>query len=99
MTRYLPALLAAMAFTTPAWAGDAQPTGRALAQTCYVCHGPQGHSPGPIPALHGQSAEQIASALTEYKAGTRPATIMSRIAQGYSDESIKLVADYLASQN
>lgn len=99
MMRYLPALLAAMAFAAPAWAADAQPTGRALAQTCYVCHGPQGKSPGPVPALHGQSAEQIASALTEFKAGARPATIMDRIAQGYSDESIALVAEYLASQN
>jgi len=33
-----------------------------------------------------------------YKEGTRPATIMNRIAKGYSDEEIKAMAGYFAKQ-
>jgi len=33
-----------------------------------------------------------------FKSGTRPATIMHQLAKGYTDEQIRLLATYFASQ-
>ena len=70
--------------------------GRALALTCAVCHGTAGRSPGAIPAIHGMPAQAIARALVEFRDGRRPATVMGRIATGYSDRDIEDLAAYLA---
>lgn len=68
-----------------------------LSNSCAACHGTDGKSPGAIPSIHGKTAEFIAQALTEFRAGTRPSTVMGRHAKGYSDEEIKLIAEYFAS--
>lgn len=63
-----------------------------LSITCTGCHGPEGHSPGPMPSLYGRPAEAIAEILLEFKLDRRPATVMNRIAKGFSDEEIKRLA-------
>lgn len=70
--------------------------GAMLSNSCAACHGTDGNSPGAIPSLHGKSADFIARSLREFRAGTRPATVMDRHAKGYSDEEIQLIADYFA---
>ena len=45
--------------------------------------------------LQGRSAEYIEKAMLQFKAGERPATVMNRIAKGYTDEEIKLLSAYL----
>ncbi len=72
--------------------------GEMLSNSCAACHGTDGKSPGAIPSIHGKSAQFIAQALTEFRAGTRPSTVMGRHAKGYSDEEIKLIAEHFASQ-
>lgn len=67
-----------------------------LAGSCAACHGPDGDSPGAIPPLRGKSAQFIEMALREYKTGTSSATVMGRLARGYSDEEIRLIAAYFA---
>lgn len=69
-----------------------------LVNSCAACHGPGGHSPGAIPSLAGKSPEFIERALKEFRAGERPATVMDRHAKGYSDEEIRLIAEYFASK-
>lgn len=63
-----------------------------LSLTCTGCHGPEGHSPGPMPSLYGRPAESVAEILREFKHDRRPATVMSRIAKGFSDEEIQRLA-------
>ena len=72
--------------------------GMMLSNSCAACHGTDGKSPGAIPSIYGKSAQFISQALTEFRAGTRPSTVMGRHAKGYSDEEIKLIAEYFASQ-
>lgn len=77
----------------------ATPSAEMLAYTCAGCHGPNGVSQGPAtPSLAGISTEYFTEAMAEYKEGTRPSTIMTRIAKGYSEEESKLMADYFAKQ-
>lgn len=80
--------------------GHAQGPTRAdlLVGSCFGCHGTDGHSPGAIPALAGKSPDYIEQAMRAFRAGARPATVMSRHATGYSDEEIRLIADYFAAQ-
>ena len=67
-----------------------------LSNSCAGCHGTDGNSPGAIPSIQGKSADFIATALTEFRDGKRPSTVMGRHAKGYSDEEIKLIADHFA---
>jgi sulfide dehydrogenase cytochrome subunit len=73
--------------------------GMVLALSCASCHGTNGASPGSIPRIQGRSAEYIEKAMLQYKAGERPATVMNRIAKGYTDEEIKLLSAYLGNQS
>jgi len=74
-------------------AAAADPTEAAvLALSCAACHGPGGASPGSIPAIDRLTPSEIAEALQAFRAGTRPATVMDRIARGYSDAEIRLLS-------
>jgi len=70
--------------------------GAMLSNSCSACHGTDGKSPGAIPSINGKSARFINQALTEFRSGNRTSTIMGRHAKGYSDQEIKLIADYFA---
>jgi len=72
--------------------------GMMLSNSCAACHGTDGKSPGAIPSIHGKSVQFISQALIEFRAGTRPSTVMGRHAKGYTDEEIKLIAEHFASQ-
>jgi len=64
------------------------------ASSCSGCHG----GAPPLPVLTGRDAAEIVAALDAFRAGTRPATVMDRIAKGFShDESVSIVA-WLATQ-
>ena len=71
--------------------------GAMLGNSCSACHGTDGKSPGAIPSIYGKSSQFISQALSEFRSGVRPSTVMGRHAKGYSDKEIKLIADYFAS--
>ncbi|NNJ98358.1 MAG: cytochrome c4 [Gammaproteobacteria bacterium] len=76
----------------------AAPSASMLANTCAGCHGTNGISVGPAsPTIAGKSAEYLKEVMEGYKSGDRHATIMNRIAKGYTDEEIALMADYYAA--
>ena len=91
------ALLLAAVPWAPAHAQDAN-LARNLAATCANCHGTNGNARGEMKALAGRPAAATVTLMAGYKNGSLPATIMHQIAKGYTDEQIKLVADYLAAQ-
>jgi len=72
------------------------PSGQAMAQTCYVCHGPEGRSVEGVPALMRGQKEFVMRQMVEFKTDRRPATIMNRVAKSYGDAEIAAIADYLA---
>ncbi len=68
-----------------------------LANTCAGCHGPDGVSTGPAaPTIAGLPEEYFIDVMNMFKEGERRNTIMGRIAKGYSDEEIELMAKYFA---
>ncbi|MDF1719959.1 MAG: hypothetical protein P1U65_04735 [Minwuia sp.] len=69
---------------------------RVLALSCAACHGPGGASPGSIPSLKGKDPVFIAEALRAFRDGSRPATVMGRIATGYSDAEIEVLSRQFA---
>ena len=72
--------------------------GAMLSNSCAACHGTDGNSPGAIPSIAGKSAAFIAGALMDFSSGKRAGTVMSRHATGYSEEEIRLIADFFASR-
>lgn len=88
-------LVAGLAAGQSAFAGEAD--GRIIAATCNGCHGFEGKSVGDVPSLHGRSATLMVKAMKDFKSGARSATIMDRIAKGYSDKEIENVAEYYAN--
>jgi sulfide dehydrogenase cytochrome subunit len=77
---------------------DALTRGVMLSNSCAGCHGTDGHSPGAIPSIAGKSAAFVETALREFQSGKRQATVMGRHAKGYTDEEIKLIAEFFASK-
>jgi len=90
------AAFAATLLTAGVAAAQDGPSGQAMVQTCYVCHGPEGRSAEAVPALMRGQKEFVVRQMIEFKADRRPATIMNRIAKSYSDAEIAAIADYLA---
>ncbi len=93
------ALLAAGGLGFSASATAAPDAGVMLANTCVGCHGPMGNSGGPAtPTIAGMATDTFTESMKGYKEGTRPATVMDRIAKGYTEDEIKAMAGYFAKQ-
>lgn len=63
------------------------------ATTCSGCHGAGSALP-----LDGWTADDIRTAMADYKNGTGPATLMPRLAAGFSDEEIAAIALWIAKE-
>jgi cytochrome c553 len=98
----LAVLAATSALSLPALAQSAGSStlARNLAATCANCHGTNGQAVGDMKPLAGTPAARTVALMTFYKTNAKPegVTIMHQIAKGYTDEQIKLIADYLAAQ-
>jgi len=92
--RLTAALAFALVMTAVAQAADA-PAGAA---SCSGCHAGNARVDTPVPPLAGRSASDIATAMAEYKSGTRKGTIMDRIAKGFSDAETQAIAAWYAQQ-
>ncbi|MGE0080080.1 MAG: cytochrome c [Thiohalomonadaceae bacterium] len=67
-----------------------------LVAPCFACHSNDDAIRGDIPRLDIE-AERIRVKLEDFREDDARTTIMGRIARGYSDEEIALIADYLGS--
>ena len=75
------------------------PSATSLAGSCSACHGPNGVSRGPAtPTLAGVNKEYFVETMDAFKTGKRHATVMGRIAKGFSDDEIKSMAGYFADK-
>lgn len=93
-------LLIPLAFALAASGSQAQDVhlARNLAATCANCHGTDGVAKGEMKTLAGRPAAELIQLVNEFRSGTRPATIMHQISKGYTDEQIRLVAEFFAAQ-
>ena len=65
------------------------------ASSCSGCHAAITTA---IPSLRGLTAEQIATAMLAFRAGERVATVMDRIARGFSEPEIAAIAAWLGER-
>ncbi len=71
---------------------------RNIAAGCANCHGTNGVSKGGMPTLAGQPKVDLVRKMQDFKAGRTPATVMTQLAKGYTDEQIDLLAGWFAAQ-
>jgi cytochrome subunit of sulfide dehydrogenase len=64
------------------------------ASSCSGCHG----GVAPFPVLAGRSEGDIVAALDGFRAGTKPATVMDRIAKGLTPDETVAIAAWWAAQ-
>ena len=77
-----------------AHSADQRPT--VLAKTCAGCHGTDGKSVGAIPPLHGIKADYFIGAMKDFRSDKREATVMNRIAKGFTDKEIESMAKFFS---
>jgi cytochrome c553 len=91
----LAAIAVLCAWTAPASAIDVAPAGAAA---CSGCHPISRWAGTPFTRLVGRPAAEVVTAMQEFRAGKRPATVMDRIAKGFSDDEVKAIAAWYAAQ-
>jgi len=67
-----------------------------LTASCATCHGPGLEGSGPMPALKGRPAADLATAVKQMQSGERPSTVMMRLSKGWSAAEIDAVAAKIA---
>jgi cytochrome c553 len=90
------AVIAALGVLGGASFAAAEPTVQMLADTCAVCHGTDGRSPGSIDKLHGMDTQEFVEEMLEFKSEGK-GRIMAPIARGFSDRQIHELARYFAT--
>jgi len=81
-------IIASIGFAAAAGPGDA-PSG---ALSCSGCHPTGRFVETTVPRLTDRNPADIVAAMEAFKSGQRPATVMDRMAKGFSDEEIKAIA-------
>jgi cytochrome c553 len=92
------ALAAAIGLGSIAAAAAASAQPPAGAASCSGCHPASARVTSPVPRLAGLDRAAIVRAMQEFRAGQRPATVMDRIAKGFTDEEIQAIAAWYAGQ-
>ncbi|MCW5747059.1 MAG: cytochrome C [Alphaproteobacteria bacterium] len=93
------ATLALLAFLSPGVVIAADPEATpAGALSCSGCH-PSGPTiDTPVPRLTGRAPAELAAAMRAFRGGARPATVMDRIAKGFTDPEIEAIAAWFGAQ-
>lgn len=78
--------------------GGPQPAGRLLASNCFQCHGTNGNPVGGFDRLAGESSAEIYDELLEFRSGDEEFGIMTLHARAYTDQQLRLIADYFSRQ-
>ncbi len=79
---------AAVAFAEP-------PPGAA---SCTGCHPSSARVSSPVRRLAGLDRDATVKAMQDFRSGQRAATVMDRIAKGFSDAEVQAIAAWFASQ-
>ena len=80
------------------WAEAAPPTPPPGALSCSGCHAASKSVDTPVPRLVGRSPAEIEAAMLAFRTGQKPASVMNRIAKGFSDEEVKTIAAWYGGQ-
>jgi sulfide dehydrogenase cytochrome subunit len=95
MTAHHRLLVAALLLSTGAAQAAVPPPGAAA---CSGCHAASAAVATAVPRLTGRAPAELVAAMQAFKTGAKPATVMDRIAKGFSDEELKAIADWYGAQ-
>lgn len=93
--KLIPGVLVVLSFSAGAQDAELR-RAQSLVFNCFTCHGSDGKSPGTMKSLNTLPAAEIRDKLMAFKRNENDPTIMNRIARGYSDDEIAVIADYIA---
>jgi cytochrome subunit of sulfide dehydrogenase len=79
-------------------ASAAAPEPPAGASQCTGCHAAGAKVDTAVPRLAGRSAADIIAQMQAFKTGQKQATVMDRIAKGFTDDEIRAIAEWYAQQ-
>ncbi len=68
------------------------------AASCSGCHPASARVVSPVPRLAGLERAAIVKAMQDFRAGQRAATVMDRIAKGFTDDEVQAIAAWYAAQ-
>jgi len=88
-------VLGAVSFATAQAAGLEPPAG---VSSCTGCHPTKAGIDTSVPTLAGRNAADIVAAMEAFRNGGKAATVMDRIAKGYTVEEIQRIAAWYAAQ-
>jgi cytochrome c553 len=95
MSRRLAAAIGCASIAAAVVASAEPPAG---AVSCSGCHATAARVTTPVPRLIGLDQAAIVKALREFRSGQRAATVMDRIAKGFTDDEVQAIAAWYASQ-
>jgi cytochrome c553 len=83
------------ASVAPARAASEPPVGAA---SCSGCHPVGAGVDTPVPRLAGRKAAEIETQMQAFRTGQTPATVMHRIANGFTESEVAAIAAWYAAQ-
>lgn len=90
----LPMLACAMVQAGAVEAADAPPG----AAACSGCHAVSASVETAVPRIAGGKPAEFTAAMRDFRSGTRPATVMGRIAKGFTESEVDTMAAWFAAQ-
>jgi cytochrome subunit of sulfide dehydrogenase len=95
-TGHCAAVAAAYLFASVATAAPAVPPPGAA--SCTGCHAANPKIETRVPRIAGRPPAEIVAAMEAFRSGQKPATVMDRIAKGFTDAEIRAIAEWLGAQ-
>ena len=95
MRSVVAAVIACVSIAAATVASAEPPAGAAA---CSGCHPSSARSPSPVARLAGRDRAEIVKAMHDFRSGERAATVMDRIAKGFTDDEIQAIAAWYAEQ-
>jgi cytochrome subunit of sulfide dehydrogenase len=69
------------------------------AASCTGCHAADAKIEMRVPRIAGRPPAEIVAAMEAFRSGQKPATVMDRIAKGFTEAEIRAIAEWLGAQN
>jgi len=95
MRSVVAAVIACVSIAAATVASAEPPAGAAA---CSGCHPSSARGPSPVARLTGRDRAEIVKAMHDFRSGERAATVMDRIAKGFTDDEIQAIAAWYAEQ-
>jgi cytochrome c553 len=68
------------------------------AASCSGCHAARSGVDTAVPPLAGRNPAEMVEQMQAFRSGQRPATVMNKIAKGFSDAELQAIAAWYAQQ-